>query len=139
MIKCRKTIKRTIFPLIATLLFLYISTSYLIPISPAKDLKNQTFITQLTPINHSFILFNTTIQDEYHWLKSRSNLQTIEFLNYIKSENDYTDQVMQHTRNTQLDILSELRNTKFTDRVFSCGFQEYLNYDFKEVPIINIE
>ncbi|MHA2295496.1 MAG: S9 family peptidase [Candidatus Hodarchaeales archaeon] len=51
-------------------------------------------------------IHNEEIIDNYHWLRDKSNEEVI---NYLESENDYTEKMMEHTRKLQKNLYEEIK------------------------------
>lgn len=82
-------------------------------------------------------MFGKTRIDNYYWLKEKSNPEVIE---YLQAENQYCDQVMQHTNSLQAKLFDEMKSRIKEDDesapVYENGyFYYYRNEIGKQYPI----
>lgn len=71
-----------------------------------------TYAQNMTPpkakkIEHKLEKFGDVRIDNYYWLNDRENQQVIDYLN---SENDYTDEIMKDTDEFQLKLFNEIKS-----------------------------
>ena len=64
--------------------------------------------------------------DGYYWLRDRDDRKVIE---YLKAENDYTDEFMAHTKDLQIDLFDEIKGRiKQTDESVPYRLDDYYYY-----------
>ncbi|MBS1537644.1 MAG: S9 family peptidase [Bacteroidetes bacterium] len=85
-------------------------------------------IANKIPISTS--IHNTTLIDDYAWLRGKEKSEVIEYLN---AENTYTQSVMSDTEQVQLELYKELRGRiKETDQTTLDKMGEYFYYSRTE-------
>ena len=67
-----------------------------------------------------------TLVDDYYWLRERENNEVIE---YLKAENEYTEKILQHTKNFQESLYNEMKNRIKEDDISALEkFGDYYYY-----------
>ena len=72
---------------------------------------------------HEITQHGQTRVDEYFWMRYRDDPATIE---YLQAENDYLDEIMQHTKPLQAQIYEEMKaRIKEDDQTFPVKHGDY--------------
>ncbi len=81
-------------------------------------------VAQVKP--HEMTLFGDTRVDNYYWLRERGSAAV---LDYLKAENAYTAEVMQHTKGLQQELYEEMKGRiKETDLSVPVKMDQYYYY-----------